>query len=171
MLSMLTNSIEPWAVDAGASEEAFRAMLRYFGLLRRTMEPFFAGYGISVSQWGTLRALLRADREGHAGLRLMDLGERLIVRPPSVTGVVRRLTTMGLVKTVPSSDDHRVRLVSLTAKGKKLVETVGAAHAQRVRGIFAALDEQELAGLSGSLSKLCHYMEEIGRGTGEKEQA
>ena len=168
---MLTNGIESSEVDMDPSEDAFRAMLRYFGLLRRTMEPFFAGYGISVSQWGMLRVLLRAHREGHAGLPLMDLGERLLVRPPSVTGVVRRLTTMGLVKAISSTEDHRVRLVSLTAKGKRLVGTVSGAHRERVREIYAALDEQELAGLSGSLGKLCHHMEEIGRGTGKKEQA
>lgn len=146
-------------------------MLRYFGLLRRTMEPFFASHGISVSQWGMLRTLLRADRDGQAGLRLMDLGERLLVRPPSVSGVVRRLSAMGLVTAVPSGEDHRARLVSLTAKGRKLVERVGEAHVRRVREIYAALDEQELAGLSGSLSKLCHHMEEISRENCEKEQA
>ena len=168
---MLTNSIEPSAIELDASEAAFRTMLHYFGLLRRTMEPFFAGYGISVSQWALLRVLWRASREGHPGLPLMDLGERLLVRPPSVTGVVRRLTAMGLVKATASTDDHRVRLVSLTTKGKRLVETISGAHSQRVREIYAALDEQELAGLSGSLGKLCHHMEEIGRGTGKKEQA
>jgi DNA-binding MarR family transcriptional regulator len=171
LLSMLTNRAKPTQAGACSSDEAFREMLRYFGLLRRVMEPFFAGYGISVSQWGVLRVLQRADGDGHPGVRQMDLGQRLLVRPPSVTGVVRRLTAMGLVKTVPSDDDHRVRLVSLTAKGKRLVDMVGEAHAGRVREIYAALDEQELAGLSGSLSKLCHYMEELGRGTGEKEQA
>lgn len=168
---MLTNGAESSQVTAAGSEDAFRTMLRYFGLLRRVMEPHFASHGISGSQWGVLRVLQRAQRDGQAGVRLMDLGQRLLVRPPSVTGVVRRLTRIGLVKAVPSSEDQRVRLVSLTPEGMQRVEMIGREHTKRVREIYAVLDEAEVAALDSSLSKLCHHMEEISRETGEKEEA
>lgn len=168
---MLTNRKEPSKATAAGSEEAFRTMLRYFGLLRRVMEPHFARHGISGSQWGVLRVLQRAQLDGQAGVRLMDLGQRLLVRPPSVTGVVRRLTRMGLVKAVPSREDQRVRLVSLTPEGMKCVEKIGREHTQCVREIYAVLDEAELAALNSSLGKLCRHMEEISRETGEKEEA
>ena len=68
------------------TEEAFRALVRTYGLMRRVMEPFFVQYGISGSQWGILRALHRAAGEGKVSLRATDLGNRLLIRPPSVSG-------------------------------------------------------------------------------------
>jgi hypothetical protein len=44
------------------------------GLLRQVMEPYFARFGISGSQWGILRALQGAEAKGEVSLRLTDLG-------------------------------------------------------------------------------------------------
>src|SRR3954463_16027530 len=93
---------------------AFRSLVRTFGLLKRVMEPYFARFGISGSQWGVLRALHRAADEGRAQLRLTDLSDRLLIRPPSVTGVIDRLQQAGLVCREASATDQRVKLVSLT---------------------------------------------------------
>ena len=62
------------------------------------MQPYFARFGISGAQWGVLRQLHLAEQEGLAGLRQTDLSERLLVRPPSVTGVVDRLERVGYVQ-------------------------------------------------------------------------
>ncbi|PWT83061.1 MAG: hypothetical protein C5B58_07105, partial [Acidobacteria bacterium] len=79
------------------AEGTFREMIRTWGLLERIMQTYFARFGISGAQWGVLRNLHRAEQEGLGGLRLTDLSERLLVRPPSVTGVVDRLERAGLV--------------------------------------------------------------------------
>src|SRR6185436_902328 len=88
-------------------ESAFRSLVRTFGLLKRVMEPYFAQFGISGSQWSVLRTLHRCREDGEAELRLSELGNRLIVRPASVTGVVDRLERMGLVDRVIAPDDQR----------------------------------------------------------------
>src|SRR6516162_7475236 len=79
------------------TDNAFRELIRVFGLAERVMQPYFAQFGISGAQWGVLRNLHRAEQEGRAGLRLTDLGERLLIRPASVTGVIDRLEKAGLV--------------------------------------------------------------------------
>jgi hypothetical protein len=89
------------------TEAAFRAFVRAWGLIRRVMEPVFRGSGISASQWGVLRALRRAEDEGARDLRLTDLGDRLLVRPPSITGVVGRLDRMGLLERRASATGTR----------------------------------------------------------------
>src|SRR5437016_2329371 len=96
-------------LGSGEDTESVRALVRAFGLLRRVMEPYFASFGISSSQWGVLRALHRARLEQRSGLRLTDLGDRLLVRPPSVTGVVDRLQRMRLVTRSPVAEDHRAK--------------------------------------------------------------
>src|SRR5438105_7293070 len=101
-----------------AEDNAARALVRAFGLLERVMQPYFSRFGITGSQWGVLRALHRAEAEGQPGLRLTDLSERLIIRPPSVTGVVDRLERIGFVVRENVPGDLRSKQVRLTPKSR-----------------------------------------------------
>src|SRR5260370_41382884 len=107
-----------------SAENAFREMIRVFGLLERVMQPYFARFGISGAQWGVLRSLHRAEQEGIPALRLTDLSERLLVRPPSVAGVVERLERTGLVQRDSLSTYLRANQVSLTPHGRAIGATV-----------------------------------------------
>src|SRR5438309_5582749 len=109
-------------VNGRPAEGAFRELIRVLGLLERVMQHYFAQFGISGAQWGVLRNLHRAEQEGLAGLRLTELGERLLIRPPSVTGVVDRLERVGLVKRDGLPADLRAKQVVLTLKGRQTVE-------------------------------------------------
>jgi DNA-binding MarR family transcriptional regulator len=141
-------------VDTEAyAESVFRALVRTFGLLKRVMEPYFAQFGISGSQWGVLRTLQRAADEGEAELRLTDLGDRLIVRPASVTAVVERLVRMGLVDRKGSSVDQRVKHVSLTAAGRQFVERVLRDHPRQISEVLGGLDAAEQRELRRLLEK------------------
>lgn len=127
-------------------EQPFRSLIRVFGLVRRVMEPYFARFGVSGAQWGVLRALRRAEDEGQSPVRLTDLSNYLLVRPPSVTGTVDRLVRMGLVARVApaaSEDDHRVKRVHLTSAGRKLVRRILQHHPTQVELMLAGLDPAE----------------------------
>src|SRR5437764_12273954 len=124
-------------------EPTFRSLVRVLGLLERVMQPYFAGFGISGSQWGLLRTLYRAEQERQPGLRLTDLSDRLLVRPPSVSGAVDRLERAGLVVRDSSATDHRAKLVGLTDKGRRLVERVMAVHEQQIAAALGGLSEKE----------------------------
>jgi len=146
--------------QAGATtEEAFRAILRAFGLIKRNMEPYFSAYGISGAQWGVLRVLRRAQEEGRDGLRLTDLGNRLLVRPPSVTTVVDRLERQGLVERRASTTDRRAKTVSLSPAGQELVGRILLGHPERIRSILGGLSLEEQAQLLGLLGRLQTHLE------------
>ena len=145
-----------------ATEPAFLALVRTIGLLRRVMEPYFARFGLSGAQWGVLRTLHRETVEADAGsLRLTDLGDRLLVRPPSVTGVVDRLQRMGLVNRTISAEDHRVKRVSLTPRGLKLVEQVLEEHPRHIANVLAGLDETSQQALLRLLERLEPHLSAI----------
>src|SRR5436305_1742507 len=114
---------------ARPTDNAFRELIRTFGLAERVMQPYFARFGISGSQWGVLRNLHRAEQEGAPGLRLTELSDRLLVRPPSVTGVVDRLERAGLVTRHESTIDLRAKPVGLTAPGRRLAGRAPDVHA------------------------------------------
>jgi DNA-binding MarR family transcriptional regulator len=126
-----------------STEMALREFVRVVGLLERVMQPYFARFGISGSQWGLLRALHRASLEGEAALRLTDLGDRLLIRGPSVSGAVDRLERAGLVVRDNSATDHRTKHVALTPSGRQLIEKILAVHGKQVATVLGGLSASE----------------------------
>jgi DNA-binding MarR family transcriptional regulator len=143
------------------TEAAFIALLRTCGLIRRTQQPFFARFGISPSQWAVLRLLHRAAADGVGGLRLTDLSDRLLIRPPSVTGVVDRLQRQSLVARTTLSGDQRARQVKLTRAGRELVERVLEEHVGRIKNVLTALSVAEQNQLQQLLDRLSSHLEAV----------
>src|SRR5437764_7149823 len=125
----------------------FRELLRTYGLVERVMQPYFGRFGITGSQWGVLRNLHRAEQEGRAGLRLTALSERLLIRPPSVTGAVDRLERAGLAAREGDPTDQRAKCVRLTAAGRALVQNVLEAHEQQIEAVLGGLPATDQAQL------------------------
>jgi DNA-binding MarR family transcriptional regulator len=120
-------------------------------------------FGITGSQCGVLLTLHRAEaEENQPALRLTDLGDRLLVRPPSVTGVVERLHRLGLLNREPSSEDARAKLVSLTATGRGLTRQVFQwlpGHVENVLSDLSCSDRQELRRLLELISNRLETMD------------
>jgi DNA-binding MarR family transcriptional regulator len=161
-----TDQHRPPAAAPRPSESALRELIRVYGLLERVQSPYFARFGLTGAQWSVLRNLHRAEGEGLAGLRLTDLGAKLLVRPPSVTGIVDRLEKFGLVSRAGVPTDLRAKLVALTDQGRELVQRVLKEHTQRVDAVMAGLtraEQGELLRILGKLGQHLHGMAEPGR--------
>jgi DNA-binding MarR family transcriptional regulator len=148
----------PSAAMPSAAESAFRSLVTTLGLLKRATEPYFARFGISCSQWGVLRTLHRSEEQRQSALRLTDLGDRLIVRPASITGVVDRLQRMGFVARTASPDDQRAKHVTLTPRGRALVRRVLEHHPDHIRSILQGLSEPEQGELQRLLERLASHL-------------
>ena len=136
------------------AERLWHSLLRTLGLVRKAMHPHFARFGISGPQWGVLRVLHRAEAHGEKDIRLSDLAVRLLIQPPSVTGVVDRLERLGLVRRVMHGRDGRVRCVHLTPAGKSLIARVLVGHPERIRSVFSDLKTSEQKQLQRLLERL-----------------
>lgn len=110
---------------------------------------------------GVLRNLHRAEQEGISGLRLVDLSGRLLIRPPSVTGVVDRLERAGLVQRDGSPTDLRAKQVVLTPRGRELVERVLQAHQSHIERVMSGLTLDEQTDLQRLLARLGQHLEVI----------
>jgi DNA-binding MarR family transcriptional regulator len=151
---MANNTPIPNGINISPPDSPFRELIRILGLLERQMHPYFARFGISGAQWGVLRQLHRAEQEGLVGLRLTDLSDRLLVRPPSVTGVVDRLERVGLVRRGALPSDLRAKRVSLTAQGRETVERILEVHPAQIDRVMGGLSPTEQGELAGLLYKL-----------------
>jgi MarR family transcriptional regulator, transcriptional regulator for hemolysin len=141
------------------AEGAFRELIRVIGLIERVMQPYFARFGISGSQWGVLRQLYRAEEEAVPWLRLTDLSDRLLIRPPSVNGVVDRLERAGLVSRDGSRTDLRAKRVSLTPQGRELVGQILAVHGSQIEAVLGGLQPAEQVELHRLLTQMSRHLE------------
>jgi DNA-binding MarR family transcriptional regulator len=160
------------------AEHAHRSLLRAFGSLKKVMESYFARFGISRPQWAVLIVLHRSEEEGGGlarppcgGMRLRDLGERLFIRPPSVTGVVDRLEREGLVARSKAEDDLRVRRVRLTDTGRAMIRRVLAVHAEEIRTIMSGLSAQQQTMLARLLDQLDAHLKTFNAEAGGARRA
>lgn len=147
-------------VESG-TETSFRTLIRVNGLLDRVMQPYFGRFGLSRSQWGALRTLHRAELAGSSGLRLMDLGDRLLVRPASVTGLTDRLQRLGYVVRCSSECDLRGKEVRLTHAGRSLVERILEGHGTQIGAVMSGLDTDEQIQLGILLQQLATHLESM----------
>ncbi len=143
------------------SRDVYHALLRVTGLLDRVMQPYFGQFGISRSQWACLRVLRHAEREGLPGVRPMDLGRRLWIRPPSITGLIERLRRLDYVTSSSSASDGRGKMVRLTERGHMLVERVSVGHAAQIAAVMDGLDAKGQQQLNLLLQRLTAHLEAV----------
>jgi DNA-binding MarR family transcriptional regulator len=112
-------------------------------LLQAELEPVFAEYGLNGGEFDVLAALRRAGPPFR--LTPSALGQALMVTSGGMTKRLKALEAAGLVTRPASASDRRSSPVQLTARGRKLVETVVGAHYANEERLLAALtaDERE----------------------------
>lgn len=130
-------------------------------LLGLSLEPAVRSAGLNPAQWGVLRDLHRAERQGLPGLRLTDLSRRLLTRLPSLSGVVDRLERAGVVVRDNSPFDMRAKQVALTAKGREVVERILVAHGRQIDTVLGVLAPTEQGELHRLLSRLEQHLEGV----------
>jgi DNA-binding MarR family transcriptional regulator len=118
------------ATDPGVGEEAHETAARLSALLRHvflydrgSLLRVIEESGLSMTQ---CKALLELGGlgEGAEPRQVGELAERFGVSVPSMSRAVDSLVKARLATRLEDPDDRRVRRVAITAKGKKLVETL-----------------------------------------------
>jgi MarR family 2-MHQ and catechol resistance regulon transcriptional repressor len=122
--------------------KAFQAASKY--LYARIEET-----GLCDTDYRILETLL------HRGpLRMNTIGARVNLTPGAISTSVDRLFEQGLVSRVEIPKDRRVRVVSLTSKGKELITPVFYKHSAEIRKVFADATQKEVRNLETILKKI-----------------
>lgn len=96
----------------------------------------FHCHEIHSGQGGLLMAL-----SNNNGVSQKELAERLRVRPPSITAMIKKLVTMGYITKKQDEKDQRVVRIYITEQGEEI-----AAH---MRKMMEQLATEAFAGMSG----------------------
>ena len=130
--------------------KAYHAAAKYlYAGLRET--------GIDDTDFRILEALLNKGP-----LPVNTIGPKVNLTPGSISVAVDRLLARGLVSRVESREDRRVRVVSLTSKGKELIAPVFRKHAAEIGNVFADATPKEVRSLEMMLKKIGKRAERLG---------
>jgi MarR family transcriptional regulator, 2-MHQ and catechol-resistance regulon repressor len=87
-------------------------------------------------------------------LPVNTIGPKVNLTPGSISTAVERLVERDLVSRIESPEDRRVRVVSLTPKGKDLIGPIFRKHAAEIRKVFADASPKELQTLQATLKRI-----------------
>ncbi|WP_243060851.1 MarR family winged helix-turn-helix transcriptional regulator [Nocardioides sp. SR21] len=129
---------------------AVTSLMRAHQLVIGRLDAILKPHGLTFARYEALVLLVFSSR---GSLPLGKMGERLQVHPTSVTSIVNRLESAGLVVRTPHPDDGRAVLAEITDAGRALVEI---ATKDLVESDFAleALGDAQLQELSSLLTPI-----------------
>lgn len=107
--------------------------------------------GLSPSAFNVLMALHNTD--GHT-LEPCEIAQRLLISRPSVTGLLDTLENKQLLSRGPHPDDRRRVLVTLTKRGRSLLESHFATHYREQNELFGDLSADEKSALVSLLRRV-----------------
>jgi DNA-binding MarR family transcriptional regulator len=130
----------------GRFREVFRAAKLHFAAVQKIA-------GVSGAQLWAL-----SEINAQPGLRVSDLTQKMSLHQSTVSNLVEKLDSVGLLRRVREDGDNRVVRLQLTSAGKKVV----ARAPEPARGVLPdaleQLDERSLKKLSSSLESLVKQM-------------
>lgn len=104
--------------------------------------------GLTTAQFGVLEALYNKG-----DLRICELIEKILTTSGNITVVIKNLEKDELVKKKPDPEDKRSCIISLTDKGKYVIENILPDHIKNIKSIFEILTEEEKNTLKSILKK------------------
>lgn len=93
----------------------------------RVYRPVLDKVGLTYTQYVTLVALSEED-----GQRVSDVGDRLFLESNTLTPILKKLETLGLVERRRDPADERQVRVNVTTAGRKLQQVVESDASRRV---------------------------------------
>jgi DNA-binding MarR family transcriptional regulator len=87
------------------------------------------------------------------------LTRALLVTAGNVTGIVGRLSRIGLVERQPVPGDRRAARIRLTARGRQVMQRALPRHGKDVGALLSALPARDLVQLRGVLGRLNQSLE------------
>lgn len=121
------------------NHESVLSIVRTATLLAAAGNVLFRQYDLTEAQFNVLFALKYKDRD----LTQSDLGKRLVVTRASITSVLDKLEAKGLVKRNEVRGNRRIYHVTLTARGRGLIDQIEPPYRQELERVMNGLDEKE----------------------------
>jgi DNA-binding MarR family transcriptional regulator len=138
-----------------AERDLVTGVIQLANLFIRRLGPLFEKAKITPQQWTVLAAL--ADEDG--AVTLVTLSRRLMVTKQNMTGMIARLEQLGLADRSEDPHDLRSSRVTLTRRGRTLVDRLRPSYQEWIRSVGGAIGERDLQTLTRTVEKLIGQLE------------
>ncbi len=136
-----------------AAQEPALALMRD---LVRTYQAFYAydeehirQLGLTVPQFDVICTLGNTS-----GLMMGQIAEKTLVTKGTLTGIIDRLESKGLVQREVPPENRRCFIVVLTPKGQQMFEEIFPAHIAYLKQRLSALSNEEMQHIQTALQRL-----------------
>ena len=136
---------------ASLTTEAFLNLVRTTDQLQRTLRLSLKPYGVTETQYNSLRILRGA---GEHGLTCSEIGERLISQDPDITRLLDRMEKQGLVHRERDTKDRRVVITRITRQGLTQLKELDQVVTKTVTALLGHLGENELLRMIALLERV-----------------
>ena len=137
------------------------SLLRAREAVMRQFRPSLRNHGLTEQQWRILRALAAVD-----AIEVTELAHVAFLLGPSLSRILRDLEARHLIERKAAKTDLRRAVVSISAKGLKLIEAV----APSSEAIYAAITRRYGARKLAELQDMLRTLEGSLAGMGATEQ-
>ncbi len=130
--------------------------LKSVRLLAECLQGFERFSGESVRRCGLTHAQfdIIATLGNTPGMSYKELGDKTLITKGTLTGVIERLESKGLVVRTRCSDDKRSFYIRLTSEGDKVFDDVFPRVVEQGRQLFASFSEEDFDAMDRHLSRL-----------------
>jgi DNA-binding MarR family transcriptional regulator len=137
-----------------SATEAFLNLLQAGDEAFRVVDSHFAEHNISQGRFMVLMLLLNKPTNCPQTRTPAELAGMAHVTRATMTGLIDTLERDHLVKREPDPDDRRMMSVTLTAKGRTLLEKMLPPHFKRMAWLMSPLNEKERKTFVSLLKKI-----------------
>ena len=125
-------------------------------LITREYQPYLDKMGITYPQYLVLLVLWETD-----GITVNEIAQKLILNTNTITPLLKRMETQGILSRKRSESDERKVIVCLTGKGKEMKTTAaGIPEELGSKIITDKISISELTDLKNRLNTLINYLVE-----------
>lgn len=139
-----------------AERDLVTGVLQLSNLFIRRLGPVFEKAKVTPQQWTVLSAL--ADET--APVTLVAIARRLMVTKQNMTGMIARLEQLGVAEREGDPNDLRSSRVTLTRRGRTLVEKLRPAYEQWLRELSAEIGDRDLQTVTRTIERLIARLEQ-----------
>ncbi|MDX1808550.1 MAG: MarR family winged helix-turn-helix transcriptional regulator [Sulfurospirillaceae bacterium] len=146
---MKLKSTKSYGVVADKLMRTWMQIFRSYNKIRAKETNYIQSFGLTMNQFQVLEVLY------HRGdLNIGSITKLTMSTPGNITVVVRNLKRDGYISSYTDSKDQRASILSITQKGKDVIEKLFPGHAKNFEEYFKVLNDDELETLFRILRKL-----------------
>lgn len=134
---------------ADISMKTWMQVFRTYNKIRAKESIYIQSFDLTMNQFQVLEVLY------HRGdLNIGSITKLTMSTPGNITVVVKNLKRDGLIVSLQDENDKRASILSITPKGKEIIEQLFPQHAQNFEEYFKVLSTEEMETLFELLKKL-----------------